>query len=578
MDLATRDLLIAQFRRQVLAASGITLFTHQAEWHCASEGWTLLDAEPIPGDYYRELLVPLASLRPTAAIVRTATINNIPCAYVRRTIVHRPGGAAHILADLAAYKAGKSFGTGAWLAGFGVVPGKIHLIGSEYATSEPEFNYLADFLLSERGMNMRATTFHNDRRAGRMRIVLPTGADFEVKSWERKEGLKGKKVLCYCFCLPLNAPIWMGDFSFKRLSDVKVGDVVIGMSRKPHVSRRGGRRIHKKRPRRCLVRSKVTAIHRTRDTILRLRFKSGRVAYCTPDHRWLSARTIGVQRYVKPRLGAKFVHVVDEPDDPPRKTEWIRGYLAGIYDGEGSRTMIAQYKSANPATHKRIADALRSLGFETVEVDTGVRWNGGQEAALKFLTWTQAPRYKEKWADEAILTSRFGTDDEIIDIQDMGEREVGCISTETENFVAYGFLTHNCEAYQLPGLEVYTTLSQNLREERGFALFPTTADHPWVGVFHDYGHGHDPDWHCSCSIDAACNPFTYDQRARDRDDPAKGGIMTKERFAISWQGRLGAFIGRVYDVQRGDPRRIFTPASHPFLWNKRTLEADALAR
>lgn len=122
------------------------------------------------------------------------------------------------------------------------------------------------------------------------------------------------------------------------------------------------------------------------------------------------------------------------------------------------------------------------------------------------------------------------------------------------------------EAYQLPGMEVYTSLSQNLRELDGFALFPTTPDRPWVGTFHDHGHGQDLYWHCTCCIDAKENPFTFDQRARDRDDPALDGIMTREKFAIAWCGQLGRFIGRVYDYNRGDPAYVFTPESHSGLW------------
>lgn len=123
-----------------------------------------------------------------------------------------------------------------------------------------------------------------------------------------------------------------------------------------------------------------------------------------------------------------------------------------------------------------------------------------------------------------------------------------------------------CEAYQLPGLVCYTSVSQNLREQRGFALFPTTPDRPWVGYLHDQGHGADPYYHCTCSVDARENPFTYDQAARDRDDPAKGGSMTKETFDISWSGKLGGFVGRVYKFNRGDATWLFTPENHPEMY------------
>lgn len=326
MAFEQRNRMIAAFRRKVCEANGITLFPHQAEWQLASEGWTLVDAIPGPGDTYTHVQIPdeadvtfLAENRRQRGIV------------VRRTIVPRPFGPAHFLVDLAAYKAGKSYGGAVWLSGFGIVPAEdsmgVQIIGLEYSTSEPEFNYLCELLLSERGMNMKATKLLNDRRQGRMLLYLPTGAKFEVKSWERKEGLKGKKVI---------------------------------------------------------------------------------------------------------------------------------GYYAA-------------------------------------------------------------------------------------------------------------------EAYQLPGLEVVTTIAQNLRQLQGFYALTTTPDRPWVGTLHDLGHGKDPDWHCTCGVDSSCNIHTFDQRARDRDDPTKGGIMTRERFAIAHQGQLGHFVGRVYDVQRGS--KLFSPVTHPAMWkpNLRTF-------
>lgn len=328
MNLASRDLLVAAFRRKVRETAGVTLLRHQAEWQLASEGWVLQPYGPqTPTDYHFDAVTTEAALLPGAQVVERLLINNVPSCIVRHAVTPRPGGPAHVVADLAAYKAGKSFAAALWAAGFGILPDAvIHIIGLEYATASPEFDKLCEFLLSERGMNLKPERFSDDRRGGRMFIKLKTGAEFEVKSWERKEGLKGKKITAYIYA----------------------------------------------------------------------------------------------------------------------------------------------------------------------------------------------------------------------------------------------------EAYQLPGLEVYTTLKQNLREVKGYALFPTTPDRPWVGVFHDFGHGQDEDWHCSCGVDGRENPYTYDQAARDRDDPEKGGIMTRERFAISWQGLLGSFIGRVYNFGRGDPARRFTPDSHPLLWRKGT--------
>lgn len=325
-----RIALVGAMRRRVMQANGIIPLAHQAEWQLASEGWTLEPLPPAIGQRYADVLLPLASTPPSAMVVGTRTIRDIPCCVVRRALSYRPGGAATILADLAAFKAGKSFFAALWASGYAALPdARVDFIGLEYSTCEPEFNYLVDFLCSGSGMAMPYRVLHNDAAHGRMKLTLRSGASFTCKSWERKESLKGKKRDAYVYC----------------------------------------------------------------------------------------------------------------------------------------------------------------------------------------------------------------------------------------------------EAYQLPGLDVYTSLSQNLRERRGAALFPTTPDRPWVGVFHDSGHGQDSDWHCTCCIDAKENPFTFDQKARTRDDPEQGGIMTRERFAIAWRGQLGRFIGRVYDFSRGDLARYFNPESHPRLWDPDAVRA-----
>lgn len=120
-----------------------------------------------------------------------------------------------------------------------------------------------------------------------------------------------------------------------------------------------------------------------------------------------------------------------------------------------------------------------------------------------------------------------------------------------------------CEAYQLPGIECYTDFSQNLRVRKGYAYFATTPDKPWVKLLHEYGHGASPDhldWHCTCSVGADANPFSFDQKAKDRDK----ALMTREKFAIHYEGRMGDFVGKVYPYQVGE--KAFNASTHPFLF------------
>ena len=151
-----------------------------------------------------------------------------------------------------------------------------------------------------------------------------------------------------------------------------------------------------------------------------------------------------------------------------------------------------------------------------------------------------------------------------------------------------------CEAYQLPGLESFTTIAQNLRAERGYYVWASTCDSPWLGELHDLGHGRDPDWACTCGAPGWLNCFTFELRAFLRDCPDVEmlrpyyreypwltkirphhlkGMMTRERFAIAWLGQLGTFAGRVYDFQRGT--RLFTPESHPGLFPDQEVANEA---
>lgn len=329
---------MSAFRHKIYETIGFNWFEHQAEWQLASEGWTLLKNEPAEGDFFTTIQEPDPTDTTYVKENRKQHTRLVPRQIIPRMFGAQTGvGPAHHLANLAAYKGGKSYGGAAFLTGFaGLRDGHVQLIGVEYATAEPEFNYLVEFLCSEAGMNMKYRQLLMDARGGRMRLQLRTGALFEAASWENNKKLKGRRIDAYY------------------------------------------------------------------------------------------------------------------------------------------------------------------------------------------------------WA----------------------------------------------EAYQLPGMTTFNSLSQNLREKKGYSVWTTTPDEPWVEYLHRKGHAgggeSDPDWHCTCGIDASCNPFTYDKAARDRDDPDQGGIMTRERFAIAWQGRLGTFIGRVYGYNRG--QNLLTPTEFPMLYSEQTLRVLALTK
>ena len=174
-----RDQATTAFRYRILERLEITPLVHQAQWHVAADGGQLLDALNPNGV---EVLMPDMTKQ-------------------YREVIPRLNGRAHVIGQLGSFKTGKSFGAGLFAASFGCVPnGRIALVGAEYDMCEPEFQYITEFLLSERGMNMKYDHFVDRPRDGKMWLDLKNGCRFECKSWERKDSMKGKEIDLYCYC------------------------------------------------------------------------------------------------------------------------------------------------------------------------------------------------------------------------------------------------------------------------------------------------------------------------------------------------------------------------------------------
>lgn len=196
------------FRWAVAEKMGVTLFPHQAEWMLASDGLLLTDQIVPDGDGLRVRL-------PDDTIVS-------------RRLLPRPQGRAHVVAALGSFKTGKSWSAALWASGLAAVPNaRVKLIGIEYDTCAPEFEYIVEFLLSDRGMGMKYDSLQNRPRDGRMWLDLDNGARYEARSWERKDGLKGKEDDAYVFCEAYQLPGLEAYTDFKQNLDKRNGYAVI---------------------------------------------------------------------------------------------------------------------------------------------------------------------------------------------------------------------------------------------------------------------------------------------------------------------------------------------------------------
>jgi hypothetical protein len=166
-----------------------------------------------------------------------------------------------------------------------------------------------------------------------------------------------KKVRAYCNTP--DAPVWMGDYSFKQIGEIVEGDEVIGWTY--HQGPLGDQR-------KVLTRTRVLATkRRMAPEIVRVTFESGEVIRCTPDHLWANphfSTYVGPSGWQQPeyrpaKIGQELIRVI-RPTEPltDEKLRLAAAWLGGVYDGEGTGERIAQDADYNPAVRERIKGSL----------------------------------------------------------------------------------------------------------------------------------------------------------------------------------------------------------------------------
>jgi hypothetical protein len=144
--------------------------------------------------------------------------------------------------------------------------------------------------------------------------------------------------------------------------------------------------------------------------------------------------------------------------DAAEQREYWRGWLAGIYDAEGSTPArrsgatqsalrICQHREKNPITYRRIEEALLSFGFQFVSEDKAIRLvNAVGLAAPLFVQFVQ-PAITRK-ANSLMGRSLKGLQERIpvVRVEDAGMIRVASFRTSTHNYVSGGFLSRNCFA------------------------------------------------------------------------------------------------------------------------------------
>jgi hypothetical protein len=172
------------------------------------------------------------------------------------------------------------------------------------------------------------------------------------------------------YCLPRNAPILMSDLTERPISEVRVGDKVIGWSRS---IRGGANKQSTTRGFRRLCEAEVLAVFKREAPLVRVVLDNKQELICTEDHLWLTGYSGNGQQareYSKVRPGvvggvgswsaSRILHLADGIPAPPDNALYRKGYLIGAFRGDGWCTRTRKERlNAFRGVCRRFVDSYR---------------------------------------------------------------------------------------------------------------------------------------------------------------------------------------------------------------------------
>jgi DNA repair photolyase len=148
---------------------------------------------------------------------------------------------------------------------------------------------------------------------------------------------------------------------------------------------------------------------------------------------------------------ARIREIVQWPTEFTRA--WQRGFLAGIFDAEGSRSKgVLRISNADDEILARTQEAFAAFDFDAVLEDRGlenrvrnVRLRGGLKEQMRFVHLTD-PAIRRKCTVDS-LAVKSDADLRVVDLRPLLlEMPMFDITTGTGDFVANGVISHNCFA------------------------------------------------------------------------------------------------------------------------------------
>lgn len=190
----------------------------------------------------------------------------------------------------------------------------------------------------------------------------------------------------------------------------------------------------------------VDALGRSRRYLSTAGVRTGEFTFLRGNDRHRSMR--GIRNYS--RDGVDRVRpLIAWPRDP--SADWHRGFLAGIFDAEGSCDGALRIANSDVTMIDQTVEGLRRLGFSHVIEGPNrigvrnVRLRGGIREQQRLFCQIDPAICRKRSIDGIAIESQAKLG--VVSIEPLGkEIEMYDISTGTENFIADGVVSHNCFA------------------------------------------------------------------------------------------------------------------------------------
>jgi hypothetical protein len=246
--------------------------------------------------------------------------------------------------------------------------------------------------------------------------------------------------------------------SWKRLDTVSIGDALLAFDEEPTGAR------YARKLSIAFVTNKKASVKPT----VKITLRNGTTLQGTKDHKVMvqkekkSGRFIGVEwKELGELVVGERVLSIGRPWE--KDDTFSGGWLAGIYDGEG--TIGASYQDGNHhfprigfsqkagRVLQQAVETLEAAGFSLRVVDKGtavyVDINGGLAENLRLLGTFPTVRLQNTFLKGAMEHGWSGftqiTRQEVRSIEPAGEETVYDITTTSGTFIANGVVVHNCE-------------------------------------------------------------------------------------------------------------------------------------